>query len=326
MEALTITEKKVLNDMSQVLNSAVRLGNKIDSIISALTSEGTPVNAVAAKETLTFTGVVIDGETITIENPEKLRPDVYEFVADEAETVAAPWNIPVSIAASATASSGELTMDTQPTAGDTVTIGTKTYIFVPVGTDTADGEVTIGGDLAGAQAALFAAINGTDNLNTANSKVKAEPFALNKMAITALVAGVAGDAIATTETFTAATNVFDAATLGSGADCTAANAITALVAEFTAHDTQGVSVADGAGDTLVITADVAGASGNNIVIGETLANATFTNGATKLSGGVNGTIGEKGDTFVDTSYFYVCMDTNTTAGANWRRVSLGSVY
>lgn len=114
----------------------------------------------------------------------------------------------------AVASQGTLTMDTQPTAGDTMTIGTKTYTFTADGTAAADGEIDVGADLADAKTLVPAAINGTDGINTAHTQVTAAAFVGDDMVITASTKGTAGDSIATTETFTAVTNVFDAATLG----------------------------------------------------------------------------------------------------------------
>jgi len=114
----------------------------------------------------------------------------------------------------AVASKGTLTLDTQPTAGDTMTIGTKVYTFTADGTAAADGEIDVGADLADCKTLIPAAINGTDGINTAHTQVTAAAFVGDDMAITASTKGTAGDDIATTETFTAVTNVFDAATLG----------------------------------------------------------------------------------------------------------------
>ena len=61
---------------------------------------------------------------------------------------------------SMTASSGTLTIAEQPTAGDTMTIGGKTFIFVSEGTADADTEIPIGTDLPTTQANIVAAING----------------------------------------------------------------------------------------------------------------------------------------------------------------------
>lgn len=326
MENLTAEEQKIYDYSTQEIDTTMKIGTKIQEIINALPEPGTPTNAVSAAKSLAISGVVIDGETVTINNPAIAGTDVYEFVADAAQTKTAATNIAVNISANTSASIGTLTMDTQPISGDKVTIGTKVYTFVPVGTDTADGEISIGADLAGAQAAFVAAVNGTDTVNTPHPLVRAGAFVADASEIVALIGGTAGDAIATTETFTAATNIFAAVTLGSGADCSAADAITALVAAITASDTQGVGAKDGDGDTIDLTADDGGAAGNDIIIGETMAHGLFTAGATKLSGGVDGTVAEEAKLMVDGDYLYICMGANTIAGKNWRRISIGAVY
>lgn len=278
--------------------------------------EGTPVNAVNAVGTQTYTGVVVNGETVTV------GTDVYEYAADVAQTVSV-GNIAVNITANVTASQGTLTLDTQPTAGNTMTIGTKVYTFVPNGTANSDGEVSIGTDLPSAKVNVVAAINGSDGVNTAHTLVTAAAFVADDSVITALVGGVAGNLIATTETFTAGTNVFDAVVLGTttaGADCIAANAIIALVAAVTASDTVGVGAVDGNGDTVVFTADVAGILGNSIATTTTCANATFATAT--LIGGVNGTVVAAGGLhFRDSGFLYYTNAANTIAGKNWRRVT-----
>ena len=325
----TAKQQDQLNRIS-ILTKKMGFGVKINQMITAINRleadpsvEGTPVNAVNAAKALAITGVVIEGETVSINNPAVAGTDVYEFIAGGS---AAAGNIAVDITASTVKATDNLTVDTQPTSGDTMTIGTKAYIFVPNGTANADGEISVGTDLATAQANIVAAINGTDTVNDPHPSVTAGAFAANVSAITAITGGAAGNDIATTETFTAASNIFSAAKLATGADCTAANAITALVTAVTASDTQGVGAADGAGDTVDFTADTAGVIGNAIIIAETMANGAFTAGATTLSGGVNGTVGLKGDTKMDESYLYKCVADNTIAGKNWRRISLGSAY
>ena len=330
---LVTNEINVLNGLTQFTDPGVKLGDKVQEIIGTVNGlvppppedidtilTGTPVNAVAARETLTFTGVVTHGETVEIGD------DIYEFAADDLQTVTRPEFIPVDISTSTGKATGTLTLDVQPTVGDTITIGTKVYIFVPVGTDTADGEVSIGADLAEAQAALVAAINGTDGVSDPHPLVSASDFALDAMTLSALIGGTAGNAIATTETLAAVTNIFAAGLLGGGTACTAANAITALVAAIAASGTAGVGATDGNGDTIVLVADVAGSAGNDIPINETLANATFTGGATKLSGGINGTLAIGKTFMVDASYLYVALTGNPITGQNWRRVSLGTAF
>lgn len=328
MNNLTASQIRHINHLNMNSQTTGGFGDLIQSIIEGLgsTTSGTPVNAVNAAKVLTVSGVVIDGETITLNNPAVAGTDVYEFLADTAQTKTASTNIAVNITASTTKASRVLTVDTQPTSGDTMTIGTKLYTFVPTGTANANGEISVSSNLAGAKLTIVAAINGTDGFNTAHPLVSAAAFAGDACTITALIGGVAGDAIATTETFTAASNVFAGATLTSGADCTAANAITALVAAITASDTQGVGAADGAGDTVDVTADVAGVIGNVIIIGEAMANGAFAAGAVLLSGGVNGTVGTISESMIDSSYLYKCVAANTISGKNWRRISVGSAY
>jgi hypothetical protein len=324
MDNLTATEIKVLNQISTGRNRDVDLGTLLDVVVKSLKRVGTPVNAVNATRVLTVSGVVVDGETVTINNPLVVGSDVYEFLADEAQTKTSPSNKAVDITDYAAKASVTLTIDTQPTSGDTMTIGDKVYTFVPVGTDTADGEISRGDSLAGCKAAIVEAINGGGAFNVAHPLVTASEFVGDVCTITAMVGGTDGNSIASTETFTAGTNVFSGATLGSGDDCTAAEAITALVAAITALDTQGVGAADGTGDTIDLTADVAGAAGNNITLAETMANGEFA-GAT-MTGGVDGTVGSAHSIFIDANYVYFTIADNTTAGKNWRRISVGAAY
>lgn len=327
MENLTAKEVKQLDELD-IYTKEMKFGSKVQELIDGLNGtakEGSPVNAVNATNVLTIAGVVVDGETMLILNPEEGEVgDIYEFCADAAQSVTVEGNIPVDISASATASSGTLTVDTQPTSGDTLTIGDIIYTFVPDGTDNAEGEISVGTDLATAQVNIVAAINGTDGFNTANPYASAGAFDADASTITALVGGTVGDTIATTETFTAVTNIFAAVALGGGVDCSAANAITALVGAITASDTQGVGAVDGAGDTIDLTADVAGVIGNAIQVSTDLANGTFD--TETLEGGVNGTIGVTTDVYIDATYLYRCVAENTIADKNWRRIALGSAY
>lgn len=318
MNQLTATEQKVLNNVSQVRALDVKLGDILAALIDTTIESGTPVNAANATATLEISGVAVDGETVTI------GEDVYEFVADEDLSVTNAGNIPVDISANVVQSTGTLTMDTQPTSGDTVTIGSKTYIFVPLTTDTADGEVSIGDDLAGAKANLVGAILGVDNLNTPNPDVTVTGFVLDDLEIVAKVGGVIGDSIVTTETFTAATNIFAAGVLSGGVDCLAADAVTRLVAAITADDTQGVTATDGAGNTVVLTAP--GDAGNDIGVSTDMANGAFSGAAIALAGGIDGTLADGFKLFIDDTYLYVCLDGNTAAEKNWRRISLGAAY
>lgn len=107
---------------------------------------------------------------------------------------------------------GTLTMDTQPTATDTVTVGSITYTWIAAGA--VAGQINLGADLAAAKVNFVAAINGTDGINAANPYASAAAFIAHVCTLTARVAGPTGSTVATTETFTAVTNIFNATTLG----------------------------------------------------------------------------------------------------------------
>jgi hypothetical protein len=113
-------------------------------------------------------------------------------------------------------SKGTLTVDTTPTATDTMVIGATTFTFVAVGAGANPGDIEVGLNALEAQENITAAIEGTDGYNTAHATVEIDtPWsASNDLILRAKNHGVAGDSIATTETFTAGTNVFDAVTLG----------------------------------------------------------------------------------------------------------------
>ena len=86
MNALTAKELRILNGMTRVHDSSFKLGDKLSEIIGAVGESGTPVNAVAATDIFLISGVVIDGETLTINNPAIPGTDVYEFLTDTAQT------------------------------------------------------------------------------------------------------------------------------------------------------------------------------------------------------------------------------------------------
>lgn len=123
-----------------------------------------------------------------------------------------------------TEATGILTLTGDPLDTETVTIGAKTYTFQTVLTDV-DGNVLIGATAADSIANLVAAITlgagaGTTyaTSTTAHPTVTAADGAGDTVDVTALTAGSAGNAIATTETLT--NGSFAAATLLGGVDAT----------------------------------------------------------------------------------------------------------
>jgi len=320
MNDLSTKHTTIINNLTDPRDPTLALGTKFQQLISALGGAGTPVNAVKALMTLGVSGVSLDGETVTIGTRK------YEFCADTALSKTLPTNIAVDISVHSAHGARVLTIDTQPTSNDTFTIGTKVYTIVPAGTANADGEVSRATDLATAKLAIVAAINGTDGHNNPHPSVTAAAFVVNDCTITAIIGGTAGNAIATTETFTATNNVFAGATLTGGANCSAANTQADLVAAINADTPVQVVASNGSAQDVLLTAKVAGAAANDIPLAETMAQGAFSGAAVKMAGGVNGTVGVVGKPLVDATYVYFCVADNTVAGQNWRRVSLGSVY
>jgi hypothetical protein len=238
------------------------------------------VAGAAATGTLTLTGVVIDGETVTI------GARVYQFRTGATALVSG--RVAVDISARGTKAVGTLTIAEPVTAGDVIVIGDQTYVFV-TGTGNAPGEIGIGANEAATKLAIVAAINGTDSVNSANTKVSASAFSGDVCTLTARYTGTQGNSIVTAELgqgLTHTSNVFNGTTLGTttaGVDVSAANAITDLVAAINGDASALVSAVDGAGDTVVVTADTAGADGNSLATTETMANGSFA--AVTLTGG-----------------------------------------
>ena len=314
---LTSVERRVLNNVSMEQNANVKLGEIISEILDNV-QPGTPVNAEDAAAILRVESIS-HGETLTIGS------DIYEVTARE-DAVVAEGHIAIPVYDISTPATGALTMAVQPTAGDTITIGEKTYIFVPNGTDTADGEVSIGVDLTGAQAALVAAVNGTDEFNSQNEDVKMAAFVADVATLEAIVAGVYGNTITTTSTFTSESNLFSGLALINGANCSTTDALIAIADAVTDNDTQGVAAEVHAIEPIV-TLSALGEEANAIEVSTTMLNAGFLPAdTTSLSGGVNATESDTVRLMVDEDYLYVCTAPNTIDGTNWRRIFLGDPY
>lgn len=245
--------------------------------------------ATQATGTLTISGVAVDGETVTIGSR------VYEFDTSATANITA-GRVRVAIdhanAASTVNAQGKLTIAVQPTAGETMTIGTRTYVFVANGTADNPGEISIGANVAAAKLNIVAAINGTDGVNTPNSLVTAAAFVSNDCTITAINGGTAGNSVVFTEALAGSGNVMDGSgVLGgttAGVNCSASDAATALRAAINSDGASRVA-ASGTSGSVIVTAKSTGISGNAVPTTETMANGSWS-GST-LSGGVNGNSG-----------------------------------
>ncbi len=125
----------------------------------------------------------------------------------------------VAITVAGVAAQGTLTIAEPITTTDDFTIGTTVYQMIT--TPVAAYDVAIGANEAASKVNIVAAINasGTEGVEyfagtLIHPDVTAIAFAGDDCVITANVNGTAGNSIATTETFTHASNIYDAATLG----------------------------------------------------------------------------------------------------------------
>lgn len=130
------------------------------------------------------------------------------------------WNKPGLFLWPAIKAQGKLTIQNQPSAGETITLGTKTYSFVASLVTNTDGQIVIGGTVAATRANITAAINlsglpGSQyaTATSLNGDVEATAIIGNDVIVTAKVGGIVGNSIATTSTLVAP-NAFDGATLG----------------------------------------------------------------------------------------------------------------
>lgn len=182
------------------------------------------------------------------------------------------------------AASGVLTLAANPTAGDTMTIGTKSYTFMASGLANSDGEIMVGTNLAATKLNVVAAILGTDGFNEPHDLVTcAAAFSSDTLAITARIPGTAANSIATVETYTSGSNIFGAATLASGANPSASNTATAFRTAING-DSGRVVAAGGSSGTVTVTARETGTAANSYATTETLSGSSW--GAATLASGV----------------------------------------
>jgi hypothetical protein len=160
-----------------------------------------------------FVDATLDFASIAANESGSLNVTMPARLGDAVHVVAPPSTAAIK-------AQGTLTLDTIPTDGDTMTIDTKVYTWQDTLTNV-DGNVYTGGSLAQAKLNIVAAMDlsgtaGTDYATamTAHPTVDMGAFTVNDAVLTAKTPGAAGNAIATTETYTPIGNVFDAATLG----------------------------------------------------------------------------------------------------------------
>jgi len=285
------------------------LDEEID-IGAGVPQPGTPVNGV--KSVATLTG---DGTIVTTGDNIQINDKTYTFRKFKASN---------TLTGTATNVSN----------GDTVTIGSKVYTFQTTLTNV-NGNVFIGASAAASLTNLFYAINASGGVagtnyalaTTANTQVVATNPSGTTLVATAILAGTAQNAIATTETAAqlswAATTLggVGATTISTGGladgdvniSTTAALTLTNLFRAINAAGgTQGtdytVSAANPlfiatnpSGTTVTITARGAGVA-YNVAIFETSTHLSWSGALT--AGGIDATVARAGDQKYDASFLY----------------------
>jgi len=187
-----------------------------------------------------------------------------------------------------TAATGMVDLAANPTSGDTLTIGATTYTFVAAGSANAAGDVAIGGTMATTLTNLMNAVNNTgtsgvdtfDNGGAANADASITSINDGQAVVTALAAGVGGNAYALSGTFANTDNV--AGTPGGGAAAIASSGYLALNSVPSSGNT--VTIGN---QTYTFTSGTPTAA-NQVELGDTIT-ATLNNLEEAVNNGPNGT-------------------------------------
>lgn len=253
-----------------------------------LCTSGQPVQDEGqyAQNILRLAGVGKHGETVTIGD------DVYYLTTKDDASVAVEGQIAIDLHGGATVKAqGKYTVAGGDAADtETLVINGKTYTLQTVLTNV-DGNVLIGATPEDTIDNMVAAINGGAGAGTkyaaattVHTTVTASKSSTDKLIITAIIGGTAGNAY--TLAGTAAHWTRDAATLGTttlGVDPSAANVCDGLVAAINASGTEEVTARKISNNELQIIADAKGVV--TIACAETLATANNTWSAAAMYGG-----------------------------------------
>lgn len=215
---------RLANEIDRKLLSVAVAGAYTSTTLTSALSTPTLLSNMNDQYAKLFRRNATDGEVFAVIDPERRSLLTQTFIANgfvaadkslqhQFEGYAAGFKVYTS---NNLPSSVTLTMDTNPTAGDTMTIYGVTWTFRANGTAALAGEISIGGNVGTTQPIVVNAINGTGSAGAStyidvavddrrilqNATVTAAAFNTNASVITA------AGRIAATETFTAATNIF----------------------------------------------------------------------------------------------------------------------
>lgn len=324
--------------------TTAKLASALDLALVAVTNlkieVGTPVNAVAAAQTLTLTGAIVpgvhaesvitsdatnvaDADTVTIGST------VYRFK----DTMAQAYDVKRGADAATSLDNLKAAINASGTPGTEYFTGTLAHptVVATTNTDTTQKVVArIPGTAANSAATTETSAHlawedttlggGTGN---SNPGVAAETVTIDGrvysfvdvLSETNGAAAIAGQVLFGADSAAALDNLKLAINAGATAGT---NYSTGTVVHATVNATTNTDT------TQVVAANIKGIAGNSLATTETLTNGAW--GSTVLAGGIDGTVGLAKKILADSSYLYVAIAANTIADANWRRVTLGSAF
>lgn len=325
--------------------NAAALASAIDLAAVALTSlsleEGTPVNAVAATQILTLTGVIVpgshaesvitsdttnvaDGETVTIGST------VYRFK----DTMLAAYDVKIGASAAASLDNLKAAINASGTPGTEYFAGTAAHPSV-VATTNADTTQKIVARVPGTAANTLATTETSGHLSWADTTLGGGTGTSNP--------GAASDTVTIDSVVYSFVDVLSETNAPAAAianqvlfGASSAEALDNLKLAINAGATAGTNYSTGtvvhptvtattnSNTEQTVEAKVKGTAAHSIAVSKSMANGAW--GAGNLAGGVNGTVGIANEVLVDASYLYHAVAANTVADTNWRRISLGSAY
>lgn len=324
---------------------AAALAATIDLASTVFTSfaieEGTPVNAVAATQVLTLTGVIVPGshaESVVTSDATNVAEDetitigatVYRF----RNTLAQAYDVQIGASAAATLDNLKAAINASGTPGTEYFAGTLAHPDVVATTNTDTTQLVVA-RTPGTAANAAATTTTASHLSWADTTLGGGTGASNP--------GVAAETVTIddrtysfvdvlSETNAPADAIADQVLFGADS----AAALDNLKLAINNGATEGTNYSTGTAVHATVTATtntnteqtveakVKGTAAESIATTDTITNGDW--GAGTLENGVDGTVGKANEVLADASYLYHAIAANTVADANWRRISLGTAY